>query len=543
MRCFVVGSKELAVRVLEELVKQGHEVTGVLSRDHEDGMRVWLDELRHKSLKARAWQLGIPVFEKISINSQQIVKNLAMMNLDAIFCAFWGEIVKTPVLSLPRLGCFNLHTAYLPRNRGCFPMAWAIIEGEEYAGLTIHRMTPGVDDGPIVAQVAVPIAWDETGESLYRKVTEAGFELFRETLPRIADRTFTLTPQPTEGTYHPRGYPYGGQINPYWDGDKKRRFVNALAFPPFRGHSPEPPRCLKGYTQPGVRVMIGLDCDQPRGIFVASREGSERAWEMLRCLNRLSGLLETMMVPRAFFVGGLFLESMEYVYGTDSLRRALQVDSSLVEIADHGYSHSVLRQVESRPDKLPISSRQAIREYEGNTRLFARILGQDLQGRGYRAPLGHCRGLRGQYDLLDRFRRAGIKYVSSDLRGLGDSLLSPLRWADWMPRQPYRYENGLLEIPSHGWQDTAFFGRSRTPTGDVPGTYQKIIAYYRFLLRSAQQIATEYDRDYFVGLALHPHMIALYDADGCFFPDLYDMVTGMNGSFCKYEDVWEHYRP
>ena len=64
MKVFPSGSKELSVLVLEELIIQGHEVKAVLTRDHEDGMKIWQDELQHRSLKQRAKELGIPFYEK-----------------------------------------------------------------------------------------------------------------------------------------------------------------------------------------------------------------------------------------------------------------------------------------------------------------------------------------------------------------------------------------------------------------------------------------------------------------------------------------------
>jgi methionyl-tRNA formyltransferase len=83
-------------------------------------------------------------------------------------------------------------------------------------------MMTGVDNGPIVARSKVDITENDTAETLYNKVTSAGGELFKETLPSFADNTFTLTPQnESEATYHPRGEPYGGQINPHWSDNTK----------------------------------------------------------------------------------------------------------------------------------------------------------------------------------------------------------------------------------------------------------------------------------------------------------------------------------
>ncbi len=222
MNVFLFGSKNLSVQVLEELHSANFKIKGVLTRDHEAGMKVWHDDLNHKSLKDEATKLGLPVFEKISINSPEFQKILSEMQIDIAIGVFWGEIIKEKVLSLSKLGFFNLHTALLPRDRGSFPMAWPIINGEEYAGITFHKMANGVDDGPIVGQKRVIIDDKDTGASLYTKVTSAGIDLFRELLPSIRDSTFSLKPQDiSKATYHPRGYPYGGFLKPLLPKGKK----------------------------------------------------------------------------------------------------------------------------------------------------------------------------------------------------------------------------------------------------------------------------------------------------------------------------------
>lgn len=114
MNCFLIGSKELSVKMLEELIKENFKIKGVLVRDSEQSMNVWLNELQHRSLKNKAEEYGIQVYENINVNSSQMIDILSEMDLDIIFSVFWGDIIKQTVLNIPRLGVFNLHTAYLP---------------------------------------------------------------------------------------------------------------------------------------------------------------------------------------------------------------------------------------------------------------------------------------------------------------------------------------------------------------------------------------------------------------------------------------------
>ncbi|MDP4764363.1 MAG: hypothetical protein NWR97_11920 [Salibacteraceae bacterium] len=237
MRVALVGSKLLSVAMLNELIAQNHEVLAVYTRDDEAGMKIWHQQLGHPSLKEEAQHHEIAVYEGINVNSSKSLALLQSLNLDIIFSCFWSEIFREPLLNIPRYGVFNLHTALLPNNQGSRPLPWAIIKGEPFAGITLHKMMTGVDNGPIVDQKAVEITKDETAKSLYEKITTAGIQLFKECLPKFENNTFQLKLQPTnKATYQPRGEPYGGQLNPYWDNYKQTQFKSAFNFPPFRSY-------------------------------------------------------------------------------------------------------------------------------------------------------------------------------------------------------------------------------------------------------------------------------------------------------------------
>jgi methionyl-tRNA formyltransferase len=552
LRCFLIGTKNIAVRIFEELLNQGHDVLGVFSEDEENSMQIWKDELKHKSIKEIAKDNNIPVFEGNKINTQEMIKRLTKMNLDVIFSIQGSKILRETILNIPKLGCINLHTALLPKNRGCFPMAWAIINDEKFSGVTIHKMLPGIDDGPIIAQKKIPITEKETGETLYEKVMSSGFDLFKTTLPLITNSNYTLAPQNNEdSSYHPctnfvkRGYPFGGQINPYWDIEKKDRFRRALTFSPFSGATSEPPACMENFDEANIRVMLGFDCDRPRDALIVSEKGAEMARKKLESIQTISKILSKLSLPRTFFLCGHWLQSMVYKYDRDVIKTALEPTNQLVEIADHSYSHNVVNYITNRPDKIPLTPKQVYDEFSKNSIIFEELL--DIKNiEGFRTPLGHFNGLQGKFELLDNIVKAGMSYVSSDLRGKNESLFAPLKNNQGKLRQPYRYENGLLEIPSIGWQDVVFSQKEyiekfeKLPK-DLPQSYDGIINYYRNLFEDAKKITKNTKRDFFVGLCLHPYDCSFYYEDGNLFQDLHNIVEELGGSFCSYNDVKEHF--
>ena len=155
----------------------------------------------------------------------------------------------------------------------------------------------------------------------------------------------------------------------------------------------------------------------------------------------------------------------------------------------------------------------------------------NIENRGYRTPLGHKYGLRGEFKLLNVFKDLNINYISSDLRDATESLHPKLISEDGNIRQPYRYENGLLEIPSIGWQDTAFSQNSSTDLYEIPPTtYSDIIVYYQNLFLEAKQLSEKLNRDIFLGLVMHPYDVSFYDLNNSLFLDLKKKLYSINGS-------------
>jgi methionyl-tRNA formyltransferase len=113
----------------------------------------------------------------------------------------FGYILRAPFLSLFPRGIVNLHPAFLPYNRGAYPNVWSIVERTP-AGATLHYVDAGVDTGDIVSQATVPVSQTDTGATLYSRLEQAAFALFRDTWPRLRAGDAPRVPQPPGGTSH-----------------------------------------------------------------------------------------------------------------------------------------------------------------------------------------------------------------------------------------------------------------------------------------------------------------------------------------------------
>ena len=305
---------------------------------------------------------------------------------------------------------------------------------------------------------------------------------------------------------------------------------------------------IKLDTDPTVILVMGFDCDRPRDAYIISKEGQEMAERKINSIINISNSLNELKIPRTFFVCGHFLMSMNYKYGSTKLRNSFDVENQDVEIADHSYSHNVLKPIITRPDKIPLTPEKVFEEFQQNTKIFETIFMKKFEKRGYRTPLGHYQGLTKLDNLLKKMKQVGVKYISSDLRGPNDSINAELKNQDGSPRQPYFYENNILEIPSMGWQDVVFspyvkhVAKFEKIPDNSPFDYKKMMEYYEEQLNKAQKSADESGQHYFYGLCMHPYDTSYYFNEGKFFIDLKNIVKKINGKFSTYDDVDNYFK-
>lgn len=136
-----------------------------------------------------AEQTGIPVHMAPDFNADGVFQEIDALGPDFLFSFYFREMIQARFLDLAPLGAYNLHGSLLPAYRGRAPINWVLARGETETGVTLHAMTPKPDDGDILAQARLSIAWDETALSLTLRAAEAGRTLLRETVPSLVRGT------------------------------------------------------------------------------------------------------------------------------------------------------------------------------------------------------------------------------------------------------------------------------------------------------------------------------------------------------------------
>jgi methionyl-tRNA formyltransferase len=197
------GTPRFAVPTLDELVEDGFHVNLVVTQpDRPKGRGL---ELVPSPIKQRAMQLGLPVAQPENIKKNDDFRaRLTALKPDAIVVVGYGRIIPQWMLDLPPLGNINLHASLLPKYRGAAPIQWAIARGETVTGVTTMKIDAGLDTGDILLQEEIPIAPDDTAETLAPKLASMGADVTVETMrglqigaihPRQQDHTqATLAP-------------------------------------------------------------------------------------------------------------------------------------------------------------------------------------------------------------------------------------------------------------------------------------------------------------------------------------------------------------
>ena len=185
MRIAMMGTGTFAEPTLEALLAGPDPVVGVFTQpDREGANRRGSTRQVGRGMKEIALERGIPVFQPEKINSPEGVAMLRSVQPDLLVVAAYGQILSKEVLSIPTQGAINVHGSLLPKYRGAAPVAWAILNGEQETGVTIIRMSAGLDAGDMLAKATIPIG-NETAGELETKLAPIGAKLAIETIQRM----------------------------------------------------------------------------------------------------------------------------------------------------------------------------------------------------------------------------------------------------------------------------------------------------------------------------------------------------------------------
>ena len=167
------GTPEFATPALRALLGEGHDVVGVVTQPDRPQGRSRSTRVP-SPVKVIALEEGIPILQPEQPKTPEFISALRALEPDASIVVAYGRILTQGVIDMPRRGTFNVHASLLPQLRGAAPIQAAILAGLPETGVTIMRLVPALDAGPMLLRRATPIAEDETYGELTLRLAELG---------------------------------------------------------------------------------------------------------------------------------------------------------------------------------------------------------------------------------------------------------------------------------------------------------------------------------------------------------------------------------
>ena len=180
MKIIVLGYHCIGWRCLEYLINEKENIVAVFTHKDNPDENVFFD-----SMAKLANYHGIPCYLPENINIHEWISRIEALSPDVIFSFYYRNLVSQEILNIPRLGAMNIHGSLLPKYRGRCPVNWVLVNGEMETGVTLHYMVEKPDAGDIIAQRKIPILFEDTAYSLYKKMEREVVAMLDETLPLI----------------------------------------------------------------------------------------------------------------------------------------------------------------------------------------------------------------------------------------------------------------------------------------------------------------------------------------------------------------------
>ncbi len=195
LRIVMLGTGEFALPAFLSLYDSPHCVEGLFTQPDRTGRG---HHHHPHPMKEAALQRGTPVFQPQNVNSPETLDSLRALNPDVCLVAAYGQILSQELLAIPRFGAFNVHASLLPKYRGAAPIQYAIWKGETETGITIFRIEPKLDAGPIVGMETISIGEQETYGELQIRLADLAVPLTMRVLTEIAQDRLTGETQNAE---------------------------------------------------------------------------------------------------------------------------------------------------------------------------------------------------------------------------------------------------------------------------------------------------------------------------------------------------------
>ena len=201
LRVLFAGTPEFALPPLQGLIDEGCDIVAVLTQPDRPAGRG--KQLRASPVKQLALENGLEVLQPQSLKDTTWQQRLADLEPDLMVVVAYGLMIPDWLLSLPRLGCWNIHASLLPRWRGAAPIHRAIESGDEQTGVCIMQMEATLDTGPVYHCLTTTIGPQDTSGTVHDRLAALGADALKHCMEMALNDKLPepLTQDDAQATY------------------------------------------------------------------------------------------------------------------------------------------------------------------------------------------------------------------------------------------------------------------------------------------------------------------------------------------------------
>ena len=222
-----MGNPYFAISPLKKIIESQHDLVSIISNPPKPMGRKKV--LKYTDVGKFALDHNIKLIELDSFDDQEIYQEVVSLNVD-LFIVVAYRILPIKYLEIPKFGAINIHASLLPKYRGAAPIQWALMNGDEFTGISIFQIEKKVDTGKIIFQEAIKIENEDNFETLSIKLSELGGEALIKSLDMLDKGKTNLTIQDnSQFTRAPKINKDMLKINWSWPGEKINNWVRGLS--------------------------------------------------------------------------------------------------------------------------------------------------------------------------------------------------------------------------------------------------------------------------------------------------------------------------
>lgn len=212
-------------------LKKKYSILVVVDTD-DSGIDNW-----QKSLLKFCQDNKIQFLKPRNFKEKEFLYKLKKFSPDIILSIQCRKLLTKEIIDLVKGEIFNFHFADLPLNRGCYPGVWHILNGDEFAAVTLHKLTLGIDDGSIIDKVRKKILLEDTARSIYFWCVDSVCPLLKKNIEGLTNKKYRSANQDsTKASYYSRKSIVFDNLFVNWNktGRDVVRFIQAFIFPPYQ---------------------------------------------------------------------------------------------------------------------------------------------------------------------------------------------------------------------------------------------------------------------------------------------------------------------